>query len=79
MEFGNMTNFPMSIILKPQQLMNLKQSQPNCGAVITGDKCEYCGTVFNRKENYDEVFTSRDSTGRVVTQYIGNVCIEPEE
>ncbi len=20
---------------------------PNCGAVITGDKCEYCGTMFN--------------------------------
>lgn len=20
---------------------------PNCGAVITGDKCEYCGTVFD--------------------------------
>lgn len=20
---------------------------PNCGAVITGPKCEYCGTVFN--------------------------------
>lgn len=20
---------------------------PNCGAVITGPKCEYCGTVFH--------------------------------
>lgn len=20
---------------------------PNCGAPITGEKCEYCGTVFN--------------------------------
>lgn len=20
---------------------------PNCGAVITGSKCEYCGTVFD--------------------------------
>lgn len=58
---------------------------PNCGAVITGDKCEYCGTVFNIKHDYDEVFTARDSMGNIVTQYIkytdilGNVCIEPEE
>lgn len=21
---------------------------PNCGAVITGDKCEFCGTVFQK-------------------------------
>lgn len=21
---------------------------PNCGAVITGSKCEYCGTVFDK-------------------------------
>ena len=21
---------------------------PNCGAVITGNECEYCGTVFRR-------------------------------
>lgn len=24
---------------------------PNCGAPITGDKCEYCGTVFRIKEH----------------------------
>lgn len=23
---------------------------PNCGAVITGPKCEYCGTVFDEPE-----------------------------
>lgn len=23
---------------------------PNCGAPITGDKCEYCGTVFMDRE-----------------------------
>lgn len=23
---------------------------PNCGAVITGKKCEYCGTVFDSTE-----------------------------
>ena len=23
---------------------------PNCGAVITGNKCEYCGTVFKEKK-----------------------------
>lgn len=22
---------------------------PNCGAVITGPKCEYCGTVFKKQ------------------------------
>jgi len=24
-----------------------KTNCPNCGAVITGAMCEYCGTVFN--------------------------------
>lgn len=24
---------------------------PNCGAPITGDKCEYCGTVFHIKQH----------------------------
>lgn len=24
----------------------LKSNCPNCGAPITGNKCEYCGTVF---------------------------------
>ena len=23
---------------------------PNCGAVITGHTCEYCGTVFNSED-----------------------------
>lgn len=23
---------------------------PNCGAVITGDKCEYCGTLFKQPD-----------------------------
>ena len=31
---------------------------PNCGAVRTGPKCEYCGTLFEiedeRADNYDE-------------------------
>lgn len=24
---------------------------PNCGAVITGPKCEYCGTVFKHDDS----------------------------
>lgn len=28
---------------------------PNCGAVITGDKCEYCGTYFGTKFNNDKI------------------------
>lgn len=24
---------------------------PNCGAVITGPKCEYCGTVFKNRDS----------------------------
>ena len=23
---------------------------PNCGAPITGDRCEYCGTVFRKEK-----------------------------
>ena len=28
---------------------------PNCGAVITGPKCEYCGTRFTESYKSDEV------------------------
>lgn len=24
---------------------------PNCGAIINGPKCEYCGTVFRRDDS----------------------------
>lgn len=24
---------------------------PNCGAPIVGNKCEYCGTIFNGQED----------------------------
>lgn len=30
---------------------------PNCGAPITGDVCEYCGTVFKKAVNYEVVPT----------------------
>ena len=30
--------------------MNDKLNCPNCGAVITGAKCEYCGTVFKQEK-----------------------------
>ena len=26
---------------------------PNCGAPITGSKCEYCGTIFEKSVNLD--------------------------
>ena len=28
---------------------------PNCGALITGDKCEYCGTIFQRNTNFNNL------------------------
>ena len=31
---------------------------PNCGAPITGDKCEYCGTVF-RMPDFQEIREKR--------------------
>lgn len=31
-----------------------KLNCPNCGAPITGDKCEYCGTVFRKQINAEE-------------------------
>ena len=31
--------------------MNLVANCPNCGAVITSTKCEYCGTIFDRNCN----------------------------
>lgn len=33
---------------------------PNCGAPITGDKCEYCGTVF-RDQSEDAVICYADN------------------
>ena len=24
---------------------------PNCGAIVLGRRCEYCGTIFNNLEN----------------------------
>ena len=29
---------------------------PNCGAIITGPKCEYCGTVFRRDDSINISF-----------------------
>jgi methionyl-tRNA synthetase len=25
----------------------IKTNCPNCGAIITGEKCQYCGTIFD--------------------------------
>lgn len=35
----------MTAKIKEQKMTNC----PNCGAPITGEKCEYCGTVFEEK------------------------------
>ena len=31
---------------------------PNCGALITGDKCEYCGTIFQKNINFNNLYRS---------------------
>lgn len=33
---------------------------PNCGAPITGAKCEYCGTIFNAREDTLALHESAD-------------------
>ena len=30
--------------------MNEQQNCKNCGAILTGNKCEYCGTVYGDDE-----------------------------
>lgn len=42
---------------------------PNCGAVITGPKCEYCGTAF---EDYKVIATAVCADGEeIVEEYSG--------
>lgn len=41
---------------------------PNCGAVITGDKCEYCGTVFRRKEDNINILLDGRAIARAVRE-----------
>ena len=53
---------------------------PNCGAPITGPKCEYCGTVFNydmaptfgmtEQEAVDDLFSVFSTKTRVGEQLI---------
>lgn len=33
---------------------------PNCGAPITGDRCEYCGTVFRKEKQESKRIASDD-------------------
>lgn len=33
---------------------------PNCGAPITGDRCEYCGTVFRKEKQEDKKIAADD-------------------
>lgn len=33
---------------------------PNCGAPITGDRCEYCGTVFRKEKQEDKRIAADD-------------------
>lgn len=43
---------------------------PNCGAVRTGDKCEYCGTVFDSdlKSKIERLKTENEILMRVTAQ-----------
>ena len=43
MTIQNAINYLEKMNLKP------KLNCPNCGAPITGSKCEYCGTDFEQK------------------------------
>ena len=31
---------------------------PNCGALITGDRCEYCGTIFQTNTIFNNLYHS---------------------
>lgn len=33
---------------------------PNCGAPITGDRCEYCGTVFRKEKQESKRIAADD-------------------
>ena len=47
---------------------------PNCGAVITGPKCEYCGTVF-RRDDSNLIFLD----GNAIIESIAKSIITPNE
>lgn len=53
---------------------------PNCGAVITGSKCEYCGTVFETKNlinlKGDNFKIELNVNGEDILAYISSVQVE---
>ena len=49
---------------------------PNCGAPRTGDKCEYCGTVFRRQEPTSVLFA--DGTPIMSAYEDGKIAVLPD-
>lgn len=49
---------------------------PNCGAPITGDKCEYCGTEFSQSRIND--LTLKVDYSSILAAVRSN-CITPNE
>lgn len=53
---------------------------PNCGAVITGSKCEYCGTVFETKNiinlKGDNFKIELNVNGEDILAYISSVQVD---
>lgn len=53
---------------------------PNCGAVITGSKCEYCGTIFETKNlinlKGDNFKIELNVNGEDILAYISSVQVE---
>lgn len=54
---------------------------PNCGAVRTGKKCEYCGTVFEFEEEQLETVTlyADDAPVYTVTRRASSTAKEAAE
>lgn len=41
--------------------MRDKTHCPNCGAIITGNTCEYCGTRFSEELKHYEILYANDA------------------
>ena len=51
---------------------------PNCGAVITGNRCEYCGTLFYDLTEIDPLKPFRCNIKDItdIEVYLGHVNVE---
>lgn len=57
--------------------MYMMTNCPNCGAPITGRRCEYCGTVFS--ENTTEIDELIDDLISDCNEYSKKLAIEHEQ